>query len=421
LLQISGQAGTVLDSVGDLFKSAMLFAFVSLPIVAVAAVLRWRTPVTRAYAIGAVVVASLAAFGVAASTSSLLSIGSLNDAVLASRARGIVAYEIASPLAEQEPVLETEAAAADTPTFAERVDELLQVKNASRRAPVPHGIARDKDVIVVQVEALQTLAIGSTINGREVTPNFNKLARDSWYFPNTISLIWLGNTSDAEFVANTGLMPSKNEPSSIVYGERVVPSLPRRLNDLGYTTETFHANAPEYWNRAELYPSLGFDRFYAQPFFGEDDIIGMGPSDDVLFEKAMERVKELRGADKRYYMDLITLSSHHPFKAVPTSREPIAMPDEWRESQTGRYLNAEHYADAAFGRFMDELKAEGVLDDTIVIVYGDHFGLSETKPKGARRTRSSVPSAASSPSPSVGAFRCSSCCRTGRRARSRTR
>ncbi len=113
-------------------------------------------------------------------------------------------------------------------------------------------------MIVIQVEALQTAVVGRVLGGQELTPSLNRLINSSWYFPNAISQSGRGTTADAEFISNTSLYPAPSAPSSIVYVDRVLPSLPRLLAEKGYATATFHTNTASYWNRAAALWSAGF-------------------------------------------------------------------------------------------------------------------------------------------------------------------
>ena len=161
-----------------------------------------------------------------------------------------------------------------------RIDELKGGSTARTVEGFRTGQATGSNVIIIQVEALQAAAIGAKMGGAEVTPNLNRLIERSWYFPNHMSGIGRGTTADAEFLTNTSLYPPYAGAASLMYADRELPSLPRLLRSQGYTAQTFHTNSVQYWNRSQLYPAIGFDRYFDDTFFGsagQDRIRRVGP------------------------------------------------------------------------------------------------------------------------------------------------
>ena len=224
---------------------------------------------------------------------------------------------------------------------------------------------------MIQGESFQNFLLGLKVDGQEVTPNLNRLLGKSLYFPHVFQQVGPGNTSDAEYMMNTSLFPQSYSATTISEGNRKYPSLPRLLHDQGYNTLTFHADEIKFWNRDQLYPAIGFDHFYEQPLYGEKDIVGLGPSDDVLFSKGSSIIEK---SQKPFYAMFVTMSAHHPYK-IPDSKKGLNLPEEFDNSMVGDYLQAQHYADACIGRFINSLKHEGLWDNSAILFYGDHFGL----------------------------------------------
>ncbi|WP_028612520.1 sulfatase-like hydrolase/transferase [Paenibacillus harenae] len=236
------------------------------------------------------------------------------------------------------------------------------------------GAAKGKNVIVVQLEAFQTFPIHLKLDGKEVTPVLNKLAGESFYFPHVFQQIGQGNTSDAEFMSNTSIYPTGAVAMSTGYGDRVIPSLPRLLQQEQYVSNTFHINDVTFWDRNRLYPALGFDKYYDKPSFHNDHFNSFGASDEELYRVSLEKLKEHQAQDKPFYVQIVTTSSHHPFK-VPQDRQHIAVPEGLKGTQLGDYIMSVNYTDYALGLFIEELKASGLWENTMLVVYGDHAGL----------------------------------------------
>jgi phosphoglycerol transferase MdoB-like AlkP superfamily enzyme len=264
-----------------------------------------------------------------------------------------------------------------------RIDRIRGAANGMRIAPFPVGAYRGKNLIVVQVEALNTMLINERFQGREITPNLNSALKDSWYFPNTYSETGIGNTADAEFIMNTSLYAPRSQAAPVVYADREIPALPRLLAEQGYDTYTMHPNRITYWNRKELYSALGFTHYFDMPYFHWVDIMGFGSSDEVLFRKAVPELKKSgEPSSPPYYAQLITLSAHTPFQYIPQSRRPIKTPSSARGTIVGEYITAQSYGDMAIGQFVSALKSAGIWDSSIVVFYGDHTGMLENNLSG---------------------------------------
>lgn len=263
-----------------------------------------------------------------------------------------------------------------TPQFPLNLRTIQSVKGiVESNDPQFYGIARNQDVYVIQLEAFQNFVVGLEVDGREVTPHLNALLAESFYFPHVFQQIGSGNTSDAEFIMNASVHSSGAQSLSSQFGNREVPSLPRYLSPLGYESVTMHTNDVSFWNRAEMYAALGFDRYYDKAYFGEDDFLLFGATDEVLYEKSLPIFTEIKSRGHNIYANLIAMSSHSPF-LIPDSKNPFPLPHHLEERIIGRYIQATHYADKALGQFIQGLKDRDLWDNAMLVVYGDHFGFS---------------------------------------------
>lgn len=241
--------------------------------------------------------------------------------------------------------------------------------------PKYFGIGYDQDIFIVQLEAINNFLVGLEVGGREVTPQMNRLIDESFYFPNVYQQIGKGNTSDAEFITNTSVYTSGLIPLSKQFGNREVPSLPRYLSPYGYESVTLHTNAVHFWDRDLMYPALGFDHYYDSEYFGNDDIITFGPSDEVLYDRSMDIFVDMKDRGKKIYANLIAMSSHGPFE-IPEEKNPLPLPRELQDTLLGKYIQAAHYADYALGQFIQDLKDNDMWNNATLLVNGDHFGFS---------------------------------------------
>jgi len=291
---------------------------------------------------------------------------SMNERVQAAE-MGILNYEAYSLIAGEEYEL------IDKSEITQ--DAIYGLKGARYAFPSPfQGAARGKNLIVIQMESLQNFLIGLEVEGQEVTPNLNALARQGFYFPDFYHMVGQGNTSDAEFVVNTSLYVPPQGAATMRYVDRELPSLPRLLKSRGYETMTFHTNTAEFWNRTELYAALGWDRYYDDRFFGTEDSVFFGASDDVLYRKTAEELERVQAEGGKFYAHVISMTAHHPF-TLPKEKISLELSGKYEGTFVGDYLQAQHYADEALGRFIADLKERGIWEKSLVVVYGDHVGL----------------------------------------------
>ena len=241
-----------------------------------------------------------------------------------------------------------------------------------------YGVAKGTNLIVIQVEALQNFLFQKKYRGVEVVPNLKKFAEDknSFYFDNMFQIIGRGNTSDAEFATLTSLYPPRKAPVYMDFPDRDYYSLPKAFKDIGYTTMIFHGNEKHYYNRNEMYPRLGFDKFFGKEDFkfDEENKIGFGINDEDFLSQTFDYIieEEQKGPVCAF---IITLSSHTPFNLPDKFNSKIAG-NEATDTMVGRYLNAINYADKALGMFFEKMEASGLMDRSTVVLYGDHFAIS---------------------------------------------
>lgn len=255
-------------------------------------------------------------------------------------------------------------------------DKLLleSIKRTVKKDKKLFGIAKDKNVITIQVEGLQNFVINREYNGQIITPNLNNLVKEnSLYFDRYYQQLGRGNTSDAEFVSHNSLYPAMDGQTYIKYYKNTYYGLPWILKDKGYNTIAFHGYKASFWNRDKAYIYQGFDKFFS----GETDylinnpIIGFGINDSEFFSQTAGYMKTV---EEPYYAFIVTLSSHHPFRMADMYKK-IKIKKEHKDTTFGNYIQAINYADSAIGEFIKALKEMGLYNNIMLNIYGDHYGL----------------------------------------------
>jgi phosphoglycerol transferase MdoB-like AlkP superfamily enzyme len=232
------------------------------------------------------------------------------------------------------------------------------------------GAAQGRNLIMIQVEALQEFVINKSVDGKEITPNLNRWIKKSAYFNNFYYQVSAGGTSDAEFMSNNSLYPAPSGAAYYLYYNNEYNSIGNMLKKKGYDTAAFHGFKGTFWNRDVMYKSEGFNTFYSEMDYNVDSKIGLGLSDDSFFNQSLDKIKALK---EPYYAFLITLSSHFPYDDRKGYGEFIS--GDLKDTLMGDYLNAIHYTDEAIGKFLDNLEKNSMLSDTILVIYGDHSAI----------------------------------------------
>ncbi len=241
------------------------------------------------------------------------------------------------------------------------------------------GVFKDKNIIGIHAESIQTFLIGLKINGHEVTPNLNKLVKDSLYFDNFYSQVSVGTSSDTEFTLATSLMPANSGTAFGNYFDKTYVAMPNLLKEQGYYTFAMHGNNGDYWNRRVMHKTLGYEHFYAKDEFDIDEVIGLGLSDSSFFRQSVEKLKGIANEHEKYYGTFIMLTNHTPFSEVDKygefSVEKTIDGETYpymEGTKLGNYLKSAHYADKCLGEFFDNLEKNNLLDNTVIVLYGDH-------------------------------------------------
>lgn len=232
------------------------------------------------------------------------------------------------------------------------------------------GVAQGKNLIMIQVEALQQFVINKSINGQEITPNLNNWLKKSMYFNNYFYQVAGGNTSDAEFMSNNSLYPAESGAAYYLYSGNTYNSLAQSLESKNYYTAALHGNTEGFWNRNVMYKAQGFDDFYGQRSFTLDENVGLGLSDKSFLNQSIEKMSQFK---KPYYSFLVTLSSHYPYNDTKAYGDFNV--GEYEGTLLGNYLKAIHYTDEQLGMFLDQLQQKGMDKDSLIVLYGDHFAI----------------------------------------------
>ena len=241
------------------------------------------------------------------------------------------------------------------------------------------NIFKGKNVIAVHSESMQNVLLNLKINGKSITPNLNRLSKEGLYFDNFYSQVSFGTSSDTEFTMATSLLPVSSGTVFINHSDKDYVSFYKLLKEKGYYTFSMHANTGDFWNRNIMHKKLGYEKFYDKSSYKIDEEVGFGLSDESFIKQSVEYIKDINKQHKKFYGTLITLSNHTPFDYnelfgdFDVSYTKNGKTYQYmKDTKLGNYFISAHYADKQLGLLVEELDKAGILDDTIIMIYGDH-------------------------------------------------
>ncbi|HLO02376.1 MAG TPA: LTA synthase family protein [Symbiobacteriaceae bacterium] len=239
-----------------------------------------------------------------------------------------------------------------------------------------HGIAKGKNLIIIQLESAESFPIGRSLDGQVVTPNLNAFQREAIWFPDFWAQVAGGNTSDAEFAALNSLHGLTAGAVYVRKADNTFHSLAHALAEAGYQTDAFHAYKPTFYNRGVIYPQQGFQGAHlGSAFFQPGLSFNIGLADHLFFK---DIIRYLKGAPQPFFAMAVTLSGHHPYEVPPHLRSLQVSSTEY-DWLSRSYLEGQHYVDRALGQFFSDLKQAGLWDNTVIAIYGDHPAVGVTE------------------------------------------
>ncbi len=246
------------------------------------------------------------------------------------------------------------------------------------------GIFEGKNVIVIHAESLQNFVIDLSFNDKEVTPNINKLASSGIYFSNFYAQQSIGTSSDTEFTYATGLLPANNGTVFVNYYNNKFITLQNELKKKNYYVFSMHGNVGSFWNREIMHTNMGYDKFYSKSSYDIDEEFGLGLSDMSFFRQSVSMISEIKKEiGEPYYGTLITLTNHTPWGDVSKYSDydvsvsalvdgELVKRDYLETNVLGRYIKTVNYMDKAIGEFIKLMDENGLLENTVIVIYGDH-------------------------------------------------
>ena len=233
-----------------------------------------------------------------------------------------------------------------------------------RRGPSPKARPRPWDVVVIVEESFGSEFIGVLGHPeRRTSPGFDRWSRDGVLLTNLTST----GTRTVRGLEGTlcSLVPLPGEAVLKRRNPSGVATLAEVFLREGYDTAFVYGGWGRFDGMKPFFPDNGFGEFIERDAYPKNAFSTIwGVADEWIFAKVLERQKRAAAEGKRLFLTALTVSNHRPFD-VP--ERGTAWPAHTRCREAGVA-----YADWALAHYLDEAKAAGLLDHTLVLIEGDH-------------------------------------------------
>lgn len=224
------------------------------------------------------------------------------------------------------------------------------------------GLFKNKNLILIQVESLETFNIT-----KNVMPTLYTLMNTGWSFTNYYNhTVGSAGTLNSEFVVQNGLI---HLYSFAKHKFNYKNSLPNIFKNNGYTADSFHNNKGIFYNRKSLHETMGFTTHYS--------LKDLYPDIDIYNDEEMFNINDygnliVPNQDGKFYSYVVTISAHGPYSNNYICSTELK--DECTEEECFSYLAGK--TDNFLTMLLDNLKNKNLLDDTVIILYSDHYSYS---------------------------------------------
>ena len=266
------------------------------------------------------------------------------------------------------------------------VEEYIQ-QHYAKPNPEYFGMAKGRNVIYIHLESFQQFLIDYKLKvddkEYEVTPFLNSLyhSKETFAFSNVFNQVKAGKTSDAETMIETGLFGLNQGSFMVNYGgTNTQQAAPFILSKNGYNSSSvFHGNAGSFWNRNTAYKQWGYNYFFDASYFtkqNSSNSFQYGLNDKYMLK---DSIKYLERLQQPFYTKFITVSNHYPY-TTSLSGDDLGFPLAKTQDETiNGYFATANYLDSSIKAFFDYLKESGLYKNSIIVLYGDHYGISNSR------------------------------------------
>ena len=231
-----------------------------------------------------------------------------------------------------------------------------------------------QNVIFILVESYLSVTSDLVVDGQEITPNLNKLKRDSnvYYNGHMIPNVSIGESSDGQLIYMAGLLPLHSEITVSKAKKNCIIGLPEQIKKAypNLQSLTIIPTNPSLWDQQAMSDSYGFDKLYSMLDYQaemKDNENGAFLTDEMIFRYAS---KKDESNQPPFFSLILTMSMHQPFNSFV--EHGFHLTDKNLPQEYKNYLTNCHYTDFQIGKYLNDLKDKGQYDNSLIVIVSDH-------------------------------------------------
>ena len=231
-----------------------------------------------------------------------------------------------------------------------------------------------QNVIFILVESYLSVTSDLVVDGQEITPNLNKLKRDSnvYYNSHMIPNVSIGESSDGQLIYMAGLLPLHSEITVSKAKKNCIIGLPEQIKKAypNLQSLTIIPTNPSLWDQQAMSDSYGFDKLYSMLDYQaemKDNENGAFLTDEMIFRYAS---KKDESNQPPFFSLILTMSMHQPFNSFV--EHGFHLTDKSLPQEYKNYLTNCHYTDFQIGKYLNDLKDKGLYDNSLIVIVSDH-------------------------------------------------
>ena len=229
------------------------------------------------------------------------------------------------------------------------------------------------NIIFILVESYLSVTSDLVVDGKEITPNMNKLKHDSTVYYNSHMRpnVSIGESADGQFIYMTGLLPLHSEITVSKAKRNTIIGLPEQMKKVfpDLKSYTLIPTNPTLWEQQPMTEAYGFNSLYslidyqAEVDPENDDFL----TDGMIFNYASSKDDV---TPQPFFSLILTMSMHQPYDSF--EKHGFEVTDKNLPQRYKNYLNSCHYFDMQIGKYLEDLKAKGLYDKSLIIIVADH-------------------------------------------------
>ena len=258
------------------------------------------------------------------------------------------------------------------------IHEYLKSQEPTRKNKYT-GMFEGKNLIIIVGESFSSLAIKE-----DITPTLYKMANEGIKFKNFYTPLFPVSTADGQYITDTSLLPAEGVWSMENVKNNVFPySYANVLKEKGYNTFAYHNYKYNYYKRDEYFKTMGYETYLGDGNGLEKrmDFSNTPSSDYDMINVTMEDYIN----NEKFLAYYITMSGHMSYDKsnyIVEKNWNLVKDLPYSDNCKG-YLATQIELDCAVKKIIDELEKNNKLDDTVIVITGDHYpyGLNEEQIK----------------------------------------